>query len=401
MLGGKNILLGITGGIAAYKTTFLVRLLIKAGANVKVILTESASSFVTPLTLATLSKNAVLSSFVDEENGTVSWNNHVELGLWADIVLIAPATANTLSKMANGTCDNLLMATYLSAKCPVYFAPAMDLDMYKHPSTKATFKKLLSFGNVMIPATSGELASGLVGEGRMAEPEDIVDFLNDHLGKGLPLSGKKVLITAGPTYEAIDPVRFIGNHSSGLMGFELAKNAAKLGAKVFLVSGPSHLSVQHTQIDLVKVTSADEMYKATVALYPEMDIVICAAAVADYRPKLVAEQKIKKTSEEFTITLVKNKDILFSLGEMKKEQFLVGFALETENEVENAIGKLKRKNLDAIVLNSMNDSGAGFGKLTNKISFIDKNLDIKTFELKTKAEVALDILNEIKNRIHA
>ena len=401
MLGGKNILLGITGGIAAYKTTFLVRLLIKAGANVKVVLTESASSFVTPLTLATLSKNAVLSSFVDEEDGTVSWNNHVELGLWADMVLIAPATANTLSKMANGTCDNLLMATYLSAKCPVYFAPAMDLDMYKHPSTTATFKKLLSFGNIMIPATSGELASGLIGEGRMAEPEDIVDFLKDHLGKGLPLSGKKVLITAGPTYEAIDPVRFIGNHSSGLMGYELAKNAAKLGAKVYLVSGPSHLTVQHSHIEVVKVTSADEMYKATVSLYPDMDIVICAAAVADYRPKLVADQKIKKTSEEFTITLVKNKDILFSLGEMKKEQFLVGFALETENEVENAIGKLKRKNLDAIVLNSLNDSGAGFGKLTNKISFIDKNLDIKTFELKTKAEVALDILNEIKTRIHA
>ncbi|MDX1759482.1 MAG: bifunctional phosphopantothenoylcysteine decarboxylase/phosphopantothenate--cysteine ligase CoaBC [Arenibacter algicola] len=401
MLGGKNILLGITGGIAAYKTTFLVRLLIKAGANVKVVLTESASSFVTPLTLATLSKNAVLSSFVDEEDGTVSWNNHVELGLWADMFLIAPATANTLSKMANGTCDNLLMATYLSAKCPVYFAPAMDLDMYKHPSTTATFKKLLSFGNIMIPATSGELASGLIGEGRMAEPEDIVDFLKDHLGKGLPLSGKKVLITAGPTYEAIDPVRFIGNHSSGLMGYELAKNAAKLGAKVYLVSGPSHLTVQHSHIEVVKVTSADEMYKATVSLYPDMDIVICAAAVADYRPKLVADQKIKKTSEEFTITLVKNKDILFSLGEMKKEQFLVGFALETENEVENAIGKLKRKNLDAIVLNSLNDSGAGFGKLTNKISFIDKNLDIKTFELKTKAEVALDILNEIKNRIHA
>ena len=401
MLGGKNILLGITGGIAAYKTTFLVRLLIKAGANVKVVLTESASSFVSPLTLATLSKNAVLSSFVDEENGSVSWNNHVELGLWADIVLIAPATANTLSKMANGTCDNLLMATYLSAKCPVYFAPAMDLDMYKHPSTTATFKKLLSFGNIMIPATSGELASGLIGEGRMAEPEDIVDFLNDHLAKGLPLNGKKVLITAGPTYEAIDPVRFIGNHSSGLMGYELARNAANLGAKVFLVSGPSHLTVQHSQIELIKVTSADEMYKATVALYPEMDIVICAAAVADYRPKLVSDQKIKKTSDEFTITLVKNKDILFSLGEMKKEQYLVGFALETENEVDNAIGKLKRKNLDAIVLNSLNDSGAGFGKLTNKISFIDKNLDIKTFELKTKAEVALDILNEIKNRIHA
>ena len=401
MLGGKNILLGITGGIAAYKTTFLVRLLIKAGANVKVVLTESASSFVTPLTLATLSKNAVLSSFVDEESGTVSWNNHVELGLWADIMLIAPATANTLSKMANGSCDNLLTATYLSAKCPVYFAPAMDLDMYKHPSTKTTFKKLMSFGNIMIPVASGELASGLIGEGRMAEPEDIVDFIKDHLGKGLPLEGKKVLVTAGPTYEAIDPVRFIGNHSSGLMGYELAKNAAKLGAKVYLISGPSHLSIQHSLIELIKVTSADEMYRETVALYPDVDIAICAAAVADYRPKQIAEQKIKKTSDEFTISLVRNKDILFSLGEMKNNQFLVGFALETENEVENAIGKLKRKNLDAIVLNSMNDSGAGFGKLTNKISFIDKNLDIKTFGLKTKAEVALDILNEIKNRIHA
>lgn len=401
MLGGKNILLGITGGIAAYKTTFLVRLLIKAGANVKVVLTQSASSFVTPLTLATLSKNAVHSSFVNEEEGSVSWNNHVELGLWADIVLIAPATANTLSKMANGTCDNLLLATYLSAKCPVYFAPAMDLDMYRHPSTTETFNKLLSFGNIMIPAASGELASGLIGEGRMAEPEDIVNFLIDHLGEGLPLRGKKVLVTAGPTYEAIDPVRFIGNQSSGLMGYELAKNAARLGARVYLVSGPSHLNVQHSQIELVKVTSADEMYGATVSLYPDMDIAICAAAVADYRPKIVAEQKIKKISEELTLTMVRNRDILYSLGEMKKQQFLVGFALETENEVENAIGKLKRKNLDAIVLNSMNDSGAGFGKSTNKISFIDKNLDIKTFELKTKAAVALDILNEIKTRIHA
>ncbi|MCM4152127.1 bifunctional phosphopantothenoylcysteine decarboxylase/phosphopantothenate--cysteine ligase CoaBC [Arenibacter sp. N53] len=401
MLSGKNILLGITGGIAAYKTTFLVRLLIKAGANVKVVLTDSASSFVTPLTLATLSKNAVHSSFINEEDGSVSWNNHVELGLWADIVLIAPATANTLSKMANGTCDNLLMATYLSAKCPVYFAPAMDLDMFKHPSTSATFQKLLSFGNIMIPATSGELASGLIGEGRMAEPEDIVEFLNDHLGKGLPLSGKKILITAGPTYEAIDPVRFIGNHSTGLMGYELARNAAKLGAMVYLVSGPSHLAIQHSNIQLIKVTSADEMYTETIALYKDMDVVICAAAVADYKPKSVAEQKIKKSSEEFSISLVKNKDILFSLGEMKEKQFLVGFALETENEEENAIGKLKRKNLDAIVLNSLNDKGAGFGKLTNKVSFIDKNLDIKTFELKTKAEVASDILNEITNRIYA
>ncbi len=401
MLGGKNILLGVTGGIAAYKTTFLVRLLVKAGANVKVVLTESASSFVTPLTLATLSKNPVLSSFVNEEDGSVSWNNHVDLGLWADLMLIAPATANTLSKMANGTCDNLLMATYLSAKCPVYFAPAMDLDMFKHPSTAKSFSTLASFGNIMIPATTGELASGLVGEGRMAEPEEIMTFLIQHLGKGLPLHGKKMLITAGPTYEAIDPVRFIGNHSTGLMGYELAWKAANLGASVFLISGPSHLSIQHSNVSLIKVTTAEEMYNEAHALFPDMDIAVCAAAVADYRPKNVADQKIKKNTEELTISLVKNKDILFSLGERKDKQFLVGFALETENELENAIGKLKKKNLDAIVLNSLNDSGAGFGKITNKISFIDKNLEIKTFELKTKAEVALDILNEITTRIHA
>ncbi|NKI25946.1 bifunctional phosphopantothenoylcysteine decarboxylase/phosphopantothenate--cysteine ligase CoaBC [Arenibacter sp. 6A1] len=401
MLSGKKVLLGISGGIAAYKTTFLVRLLIKAGADVKVVLTESASSFVTPLTLATLSKNPVLTSFVNHEEGSLDWNNHVALGLWADMMLIAPATANTLSKMANGTCDNLLMATYLSAKCPVYFAPAMDLDMYQHPSTAASFEKLASFGNIMIPATSGELASGLYGEGRMAEPEEIVDFIQEHLAKGLPLSGKRVLITAGPTYEAIDPVRYIGNHSTGLMGYELAKKAASFGAKVVLVSGPSHLSIQHNNIELIKVKSADEMYQATLKEYHLCDIVICAAAVADYRPKAVADQKIKKATEEFTITLVKNRDILFSLGELKKKQFLVGFALETQNEVENAIGKLKRKNLDAIVLNSLNDSGAGFGKLTNKISFIDKNLDIKTFDLKTKSAVAADILNEIIAKIYA
>ncbi len=402
MLGGKNILLGITGGIAAYKTTFLVRLLIKAGANVKVILTESASSFVSPLTLSTLSKNPVLSSFVnDEEEGSTSWNNHVELGLWADLMLIAPATANTLSKMANGTCDNLLLATYLSAKCPVLFAPAMDLDMYKHPSSKDSFDKLQSFGNIMIPATSGELASGLHGEGRMAEPENIIVFIKDYLSKGLPLYGKKVLITAGPTYEAIDPVRFIGNHSSGLMGYELAKAAANLGAEVLLISGPSHLSIDHLLIAVKRVVSADEMYDATHKNFIDTDIVICAAAVADYRPRTIAGQKIKKQESQLIIELVKNKDILLSLGEQKKKQFLVGFALETENEVENAIGKLKNKNLDAIVLNSLNDSGAGFGKPTNKISFIDKNLHIKTFDLKTKAEVASDILNEIISRIHA
>ncbi|WP_411030992.1 bifunctional phosphopantothenoylcysteine decarboxylase/phosphopantothenate--cysteine ligase CoaBC [Spongiimicrobium sp. 3-5] len=402
MLRDKNILLGITGGIAAYKTTFLVRLLIKSGANVKVILTESAGSFVSALTLATLSKNPVLSSFVNtEEEGQTDWNNHVELGLWADLMVIAPATANTLSKMANGTCDNLLLAAYMSAKCPVFFAPAMDLDMYKHPASKATFQKLQSFGNLMIPAGTGELASGLHGEGRMAEPEDIVAFLNNFLSQDLPLSGKKVLITAGPTYEAIDPVRFIGNHSSGLMGFELAKVAANLGAEVILVSGPSNLTVEHSFITLVKVVSADEMYKEVHKHYRDVDIAICAAAVADYKPKTVADQKIKKKESELAIDLVKNKDILFSLGEQKNKQFLVGFALETENEVENAKGKLKKKNLDAIVLNSLNDAGAGFGKATNKISFIDKNLDIKTFDVKTKAAVALDILNEIISRINA
>ena len=401
MLSGKKVLLGITGGIAAYKTTFLVRLLIKAGAKVKIVLTDSASSFVSPLTLATLSKNPVLSSFVAEENNSTDWNNHVELGLWADLMLIAPATANTLSKMANGTCDNLLLGVYLSAKCPVFFAPAMDLDMYKHPSTKTSFDKLQSFGNLMIPATSGELASGLHGEGRMAEPEDIIAFVKQYLREGLPLTGKKVLITAGPTYEAIDPVRFVGNHSSGLMGYELAKEAARLGAKVVLVSGPSSLTIEHELVELIRVVSADEMYAAVHQNYESTDIAICAAAVADYRPKTIAGQKIKKTSDDLSIDLVKNKDILLSLGKQKKNQFLVGFALETENELENAKSKLKRKNLDAIVLNSLNDSGAGFGKLTNKVTFIDKNLQIKAFDLKSKAAVAVDILSEITSRINA
>ena len=401
MLAGKNILLGITGGIAAYKTTFLVRLLIKAGAEVKVILTESAGSFVSPLTLATLSKHPVLKSFVKEDEQSVAWNNHVELGLWADLMLIAPATANTLSKMATGNCDNLLLATYLSAKCPVFYAPAMDLDMYKHPSTKGTFETLEGFGNIMIPATSGELASGLHGEGRMAEPEDMVNFIQDYLSNGLPLSGKKVLITAGPTFEAIDPVRFIGNHSSGKMGYELAQVAADLGAKVILVSGPSHLSCNHHLIAVKKVVSAEEMYAEVHRHYPLMDFVICAAAVADYRPATIAKQKIKKAEDTLTINLVKNKDILKSLGEQKKAQYLVGFALETQNEVENAKGKLRRKHLDAIVLNSLNDKGAGFGKNTNKISFIDKNFEIATFDLKTKSDVAKDIWGEILKRNHA
>lgn len=401
MLGGKNILLGITGGIAAYKTTFLVRLLIKAGAKVKIVLTDSASSFVSPLTLATLSKNPVVFDFIKSEAHTTDWNNHVELGLWADLMIIAPATANTLSKMVSGNCDNLLLATYLSAKCPVFFAPAMDLDMYKHPSTVSTLISLQSYGNFMIPATSGELASGLHGEGRMAEPEDIIAFIKQQLSLGLPLKGKKVLITAGPTYEAIDPVRFIGNHSTGLMGFELAKCAARLGAEVFLVSGPTRYTVDHDAITLTNVVSAEEMYAKVHEQYADSDIVICAAAVADYRPKVIATQKIKKSDSTLQIDLVKTKDILLSLGQAKKHQYLVGFALETENEVENAKGKLKRKNLDAIILNSLNDKGAGFGGTTNKISFLDTNLAIQTFELKTKAAVAEDIFNEIIKRRHA
>ncbi|WP_297702637.1 bifunctional phosphopantothenoylcysteine decarboxylase/phosphopantothenate--cysteine ligase CoaBC [uncultured Eudoraea sp.] len=401
MLGGKKILLGITGGIAAYKTTFLVRLFIKAGAEVKVILTESALSFVTPLTLAALSKNPVLTSFIKEEEESVDWNNHVDLGLWADLMLIAPATANTLSKMASGTCDNLLLAIYLSAKCPVFFAPAMDLDMYEHPTTKASLKKLQTFGNIMIPAGKGELASGLFGEGRMAEPEDILRLIQEYLSSNLPLKGKKILITAGPTYEAIDPVRFVGNHSSGLMGFELANAAANLGGEIVLVSGPSNLTAKNPSIEIVRVVSAQEMFNAVHKYYDDCNIVIAAAAVSDYRPSKVYKQKIKKESETLQIDFVKNKDILLSMGDKKKNQYLVGFALETENEVENAKKKLRKKNLDAIVLNSLNDKDAGFGKTTNKITFIDKNLEIKTFEVKNKAEVALDILNEIISRGHA
>ncbi|TMU56812.1 bifunctional phosphopantothenoylcysteine decarboxylase/phosphopantothenate--cysteine ligase CoaBC [Flagellimonas algicola] len=401
MLSGKNILLGVTGGIAAYKTTFLVRLLIKAGAKVKVVMTQSAGSFVSPLTLSTLSKNPVLLDFVNEEDGSLSWNNHVELGLWADLMIIAPATANTLSKMSQGICDNLLLATYLSAKCPIFFAPAMDLDMYKHPSTTTSLEKLTSFGNTMIPAESGELASGLHGEGRMAEPENIVAFIQNELSQGLPLSGKKVLITAGPTHEPLDPVRFLGNRSSGTMGFELAKKAANLGAKVILVSGPTNLSVDEETIQLIRITSAQEMYEACHEHFDDVDVVIAAAAVADYRPKHVAQEKMKKKDGDLQIELERNPDILLSLGARKDNQFLVGFALETENELENAKDKLERKNLDAIVLNSLKDDGAGFGGSTNKITFIDKNSGIKTFGLKTKPEVASDIWEEIISRIHA
>ena len=395
VLSGKKIVLGISGGIAAYKTAPLVRLFIKAGAEVQVIMTPASKDFVTPLTLSTLSKNPVHSTFYNEEDENASWNNHVEIGLWADLMLIAPATANTLSKMANGTCDNLLLAAYLSAKCPVYFAPAMDLDMYKHPSTEESFSKLQSFGNILIPAESGELASGLSGEGRMAEPENIITFIENDIANKLPLRGKKILITAGPTYEAIDPVRFIGNHSSGTMGFEIANEAAKLGAEVTLISGPSHLNVSDKSIRLIRVVSAEEMFQACHNHFENTDVAIAAAAVADYRPKNVALQKIKKAESSFTIELERTKDILASLGAIKEKQFLIGFALETENEIENAKAKIQKKNLDLIVLNSLQDDGAGFGTPTNKVTFIDKNFTIEPMDLKSKGKVAQDILNKV------
>jgi len=395
VLSGKKVLLGITAGIAAYKTAGLVRLFIKLGAEVQVIMTPASKDFITPLTLSTLSKNPVHSTFYDKEAENELWNNHVDLGLWADIMVIAPATANTLSKMTNGVCDNLLLATYLSSKCPVYFAPAMDLDMYIHPSTKNNLDQLQHFGNVMIPATSGELASGLVGEGRMAEPEDIVSFIEKDLLNKQPLKGKKLLLTAGPTYEAIDPVRFIGNHSSGKMGFAIAKTAANLGAEVILIAGPSAETIQHSFVKRIDVKSAEEMYTQAHLYFKDTDIAILSAAVADYRPKNVATQKIKKKDATIEIVLEKTKDILASLGEIKEHQLLVGFALETNNEAENAKGKLKKKNLDLIVLNSLQDKGAGFATDTNKITIIDKDLSMQTFGLKSKDAVAEDIMNAI------
>ncbi|MBT8255200.1 MAG: bifunctional phosphopantothenoylcysteine decarboxylase/phosphopantothenate--cysteine ligase CoaBC [Bacteroidia bacterium] len=400
VLSGKKVLLGVTAGIAAYKTAFLVRILVKKGAEVRVVMTPSAKDFVTPLTLSTLSKNEVLSTFTSEEDENAQWNNHVELGLWADLFIIAPATANSLSKMAQGTSDNLLIATYLSAKSPVYFAPAMDLDMYKHPSTVETFEKLQSYGNILIPAAHGELASGLVGEGRMAEPEAIVDFVEKDLASKLPLRNKKVLITAGPTYEAIDPVRFLGNHSSGKMGYAIAEAAAGMGASVILVSGPTSLHAEDPNIQLVHVRSAAEMYEAVHKEFKQCDIAILSAAVADYRPAIIADQKIKKHEGTLTIQLEKTQDILASLGAMKKDQILVGFALETENELENAKSKLQKKNLDLIVLNSLNDPGAGFGGDTNKVTFITSNNKVIPFEVKSKAAVADDLLQYIINELH-
>ena len=401
ILSGKNILLGISAGIAAYKTASLVRLFVKAGAHVKVVMTPASKDFITPLTLSTLSKNPVFSSFTSDDDENSVWNSHVELGLWANLMIVAPATANTLSKMSNGVCDNLLLATYLSAKCPIYVAPAMDLDMYKHPSTRQSIKTLKSFGNVLIPVATGELASGLVGEGRMAEPEDIVAFIENDILEKLPLKGKNVLITAGPTYEAIDPVRFIGNHSSGKMGFEIAKAAANLGAEVVLITGPTHQTVSHSFIKIIPVVSAQEMYSAVHEHFKNTNIAILSAAVADFKPKQVATQKIKKTDTTLTLELEKTKDILASLGAIKKGQFLVGFALETNNEMENAKAKLKAKNLNLIVLNSLKDKGAGFKTETNKVTFIDDKENIIKFQLKSKTDVANDLLNEIIKQIDA
>ena len=393
MLKDKNIILGVCGSIAAYKAAVLVRLFIKAGANVKVILTADAANFITPLTLATLSKNPVYTQYFEEETGV--WSNHVELGLWADYMVIAPASANTISKMANGLCDNLLSAVYLSAKCPVLFAPAMDLDMWKHQSTQNNIAQLQAYGNILIAPNNGELASGLFGEGRMAEPEEIIEFLIAFIQKDLPLLGTKVLVTAGPTYEAIDPVRFIGNHSSGKMGFAIADQFAKLGAEVTLVSGPT-AEKSAERLKRVDVLSAADMLDACEQYFDDSDITIMSAAVADYTPLHVADQKIKKKDSELSVSLKKTTDILAQLGSRKKAtQILVGFALETEHEEEHAKTKLLKKNLDFIVLNSLNDKGAGFKTDTNKITIFDKEFAKKEFQVKSKKEVAVDISQEV------
>lgn len=396
-VSGKKILIAVSGGIAAYKIHFLIRDFVKKGAEVQVIMTPDAENFVTKLSLSTLSKKPVYTDFYGD-NGT--WNSHVELALWADVMIVAPCTSNTLSKMVHGTCDNLLIATYMSAKCPVFIVPAMDLDMYQHPSTKKNLELAERYGHYIIPAESGELASGLIGQGRMAEPETIVknieEFFNSPPNKSL--EGKTVLITAGPTYEAIDPVRFIGNHSSGKMGFSLAEEAAKRGAKVILISGPSAEKTSIHNIETHRVTSAKEMLEKVFQFYENVDIAIAGAAVADYAPKEVAKEKIKKNDDNLTIELIKNPDILKTMGEKKNRQFLVGFALETQNEEENAKGKLEKKNLDMIVLNSLRDEGAGFKNDTNKIKIFTKT-EKTEFDLKSKDEVAKDIFNFIENQL--
>ena len=396
-LKGKHILIGVTAGIAAYKIPHLVRLLVKEQASVKVIMTEDAEAFVTPLTLSVLSKEKVYTAFQSQEH---EWHSHVALAQWADVFVIAPATANTLAKMSHGICDNLLLATYLSAKCPVFFAPAMDLDMYAHPTTKSNIALLQSFGNLLIPSEFGELASGLIGEGRMGEPERIVAQLAQFFfPKKALLKGKKLLITAGPTYEMIDPVRFVGNFSSGKMGVALSNMAAQMGGEVTLILGPTAPHTIESSVKVCPVVSAQQMYEAAQEAFVDTDIAILAAAVADYKPMVQASQKIKKKTDQLTLELTKTQDILASLGAQKDKQLLIGFALETENELENAKGKLTRKHLDAIVLNSLNDKGAGFSVDTNQVTFITREDKVVPIPLKTKTEIAADILTLIHDEL--
>tara|TARA_B110000902_G_scaffold263045_1_gene341298 strand:- start:3997 stop:5199 length:1203 start_codon:yes stop_codon:yes gene_type:complete len=399
MLKKKKVLLGVTASIAAYKATYIVRLLKKLGASVRVIQTEASLDFVTPLVLSTLSENSVIIDVIDKD--TKEWNSHVELGLWADYIIFAPLTAKSMSKMVEGNCDNQLIASYLSAKCPVYFAPAMDLDMYKHPSTQNNIKKLQEYGNVLIPAQYGELASGLIGEGRMAEPEDIINFILNDINKEKELFGKSCLVTAGPTHENIDPVRYIGNRSSGKMGNAIAEELAEKGANVTLVMGPSSIKSNHPNINQINVTTADEMYEVVSQHFSESDISVFSAAVSDYKPKVVYNEKVKKLDDNWTVELEKNKDILMEMSLSKREnQFVVGFALETENEQENAINKLKKKKLDLIILNSTKDSRSTFGFDTNKITIIEKDLKMREFDIKNKSEVAKDIVSAIIKKLN-
>ena len=399
MLKGKHIILGITGSIAAYKAAYIIRGLVKSGAEVQVVITPSGKEFITPLTLATLSSHPVISEFFSNRDGT--WNSHVDLGLWADAMLIAPATASTIGKMANGIADNMLVTTYLSCKAPVFVAPAMDLDMYAHPTTQQNLEKLRSFGNRIIEPATGELASHLVGKGRMEEPEKIISVVDDFFNQKATLAGKNILITAGPTYEKIDPVRFVGNYSSGKMGFALAEASAERGANVCLVAGPVSLDCHHPNITRINVESADEMYQVCVSRFPDVDAAILSAAVADYRPEHAAEQKIKReTAGDMMLHLVPNKDIAASLGQIKKDcQILVGFALETTNGHTHALEKLKKKNLDMIVLNSLTDDGAGFKVDTNKITILTDKGETIAYPLKSKKEVAEDIVDKITEYI--
>lgn len=402
LLKDKNIILGITAGIAAYKSAFLCRLLIKEGANVKVVMTPNATEFITPVTMATLSKNTVLIDFFKHDDG--AWNSHVDLGLWADLMLIAPATASTMGKMANGIADNLLITTYLSCKAPVMMAPSMDLDMFQHPSTKRNMETLESYGNILVEPTEGFLASGLEGKGRMEEPEQIVEkvieFFSSKKKLQKPLINKSFIVTAGPTYEKIDPVRFIGNFSTGKMGYAIAETLAEYGAKVVLISGPVNITPKHPNIECIKVMSAQEMYDESLKYFPNTDGAIMSAAVADYTPESISDKKIKRNTSDLSIQLKPNPDIAASIGAIKAEnQIVVGFALETDNELENAQKKLLKKNLDFIVLNSLKEEGAGFGHDTNKITIIDKSNKIEKFQLKTKKEVSLDIVNKIIENI--